>query len=156
MAELNRTHLTDLRGASRMAFDATAGLVDVVERMHSTIQRRPAPVGKAPNRPTKGITGLVYRSVRGGVRLVGAGVDVSLASVAGFLPQGKTAPGRETLLAAVNGVYGDYLARTGNPLAIEMSLRARGRGVDVSDPGASYRQAAGQAPTSKLLLLVHD
>ena len=155
MAELNRTHLTDLRGASRMAFDATAGLVDVVERMHSTIQRRPAPVGKAPHRPTKGITGLVYRSVRGGVRLVGAGVDVSLASAAGFLPQGSTAPSRETLLAAVNGVYGDYLARTGNPLAIEMSLRARGGGVDVSDPGASYRKAVGQAPTSKLLLLVH-
>ena len=155
MAELNRTHLSDLRGASRLAFDATAGLVDVVERMHSTIQRRPAPVGTALNRPTKGITGLVYRSVRGGVRLIGAGVDVSLASVVGLLPQGETAPGREALLAAVNGVYGDYLARTGNPLAIEMSLRARGRAVDVTDPGASYRGADGHAPTSKLLVLVH-
>jgi hypothetical protein len=127
MAVLIRTHLSDLGGASRRAFDATSELVDVVERMHSTIQRRPAPVGKALNHPTKGITGLVYRSVRGGVRLIGAGVDVSLASVVRFLPQGETAPGREALLAAVNGVYGDYLARTGNPLAIEMSLRARGQ-----------------------------
>jgi hypothetical protein len=92
--------------------------------MRSTIQRRPAPVGKALSHPTKGITGLVYRSVRGGVRLIGAGVDVSLASVVRFLPQGETAPGREALLVAVNGVYGDYLARTGNPLAIEMSLRS--------------------------------
>jgi len=155
MAELNRTHLSDLRGVSRMAFDATAGLVNVVERMHSTIQQRSAPVGKAPNRPTKGITGLVYRSVRGGVRLIGAGVDVSLASVVMFLPQGEIAPGREALRAAVNGVYGDHLARTGNPLAIEMSLRAWGRAVDVTDPGASYRETDGHAPSSKLLVLVH-
>ena len=155
MAVLNRTHLSDLRGASRLAFDATAGLVGVVERMHSTIQRRPPPVGAALDRPTKGITGLVYRSVRGGVRLIGAGVDVSLASVVALLPQGVPAPGREALRAAVNGVYGDHLARTGNPLAIEMSLRARGRAVDVTDPGASYPEADGHVPTSKLLVLVH-
>jgi pimeloyl-ACP methyl ester carboxylesterase len=155
MAVLNRTHLSDLRGATRLAFDATAGLVGVVERMHSTVQRRPPPVGAALNRPTKGITGLVYRSVRGGVRLIGAGVDVSLASVVMFLPQREPPPGREALRAAVNGVYGDHLVRTGNPLAIEMSLRARGRAVDVTDPGASYREADGHVPTSKLLVLVH-
>jgi hypothetical protein len=88
MAELNRTRLSALRGASRMAFDATAGLVDVVERMHSTIQQRPGAFGEAQNRSTHGITALVYRSVRGGVRLVGAGVDASLARVVEFLPEG--------------------------------------------------------------------
>jgi pimeloyl-ACP methyl ester carboxylesterase len=46
----------------------------------------------------------------------------------------------------MNGVHGDYLARTGNPLAIAMSLRQDGRAVDVASPGN-----AG----SRLMVLVH-
>ena len=65
--------------------------------------------------------------MRGGVRLIGAGVDVSLAGVVGLLPQGDVRARQEALLAAVNGVYGDYLARTGNPLAIEMSAARSGK-----------------------------
>ena len=155
MAQLNRTQLLHLRGASKMAFDATAGLVDVVERMHSTIQQKPGVFAAPRNRPTRGITGLIYRSVRGGVRLVGAGVDVSLAGVGELLPDGTSARGSEALRAAANGIYGDYLARTGNPLAIDMSLRVAGRAVDVTDPGAAYREVGGPTPTSKLLVLVH-
>ena len=35
--------------------------------------------------------------------------------------------GREIALAALNGVVGDYLAETGNPLALKMRFRRDGR-----------------------------
>lgn len=151
----NRTHLSDLRGASRLAVDATAGIVDVVERMHSTIQRRPGPLGRPVFDPTRGITGFVYRSVRGSVQLVGRGIDASIAPWLSFLPEGETTAGRDTLLSIVNGLYGDYLVRTDNPLAITMSLRWSGRTIDAVHPGVSLQAAAGPTPTGKLLLLVH-
>ncbi len=66
----NRTQLADLRGVTRMAIDASAGVADIVERMHRTIQLRPGPLGAAATDTTRGITGFVYRSVRGGMRLV--------------------------------------------------------------------------------------
>lgn len=54
---LNLNYLTDIRGASRMAVDSTVGIVDTVEHMHRTIQRRPAPLGVAKANSI-GVTGL--------------------------------------------------------------------------------------------------
>jgi pimeloyl-ACP methyl ester carboxylesterase len=155
VAKLNRTHAADLHGVARLAFEATAGLVDVVERMHHTIQRRPWPLGKPAAGSTRGITGFVYRTVRGSVHLIGRGIDASLAPVVELMPEGAAGPRRDALLAAINGVYGDYLARTSNPLAIPMSVRYRGQPVDVADPGGSLRAAGGPAPAGRLLVLVH-
>jgi len=154
MSRSARNPVSDLRGAARMAVDATAGIVDVVERMHRTILSRPAPFGAAVEGATRGVTGLVYRSVRGGTRLVGRGIDASLRLVEDVVPEGESTAQRDALLAIVNGVYGDYLARTGNPLAIEMSLRHRGRTLDPADPARSV-MANGAAPTGRLLVLIH-
>jgi pimeloyl-ACP methyl ester carboxylesterase len=153
MAGPNRTHLADARGASRMLLDATAGIVDAVERMHRTIQRVPGPLGRHVVEPTRGITGLVYRGVRGGVDLVGRGLDASLAPLERFLPPGDATPGRDAFVAVANGVYGDYLERTGNPLAIAMSLRFEGATVDPSAPQAALTDRA--PVTDRVLLLVH-
>jgi pimeloyl-ACP methyl ester carboxylesterase len=153
MPRPNRTHLADARGASRMLVDATAGVVDVVERMHRTIQRVPGPLGRHVVEPTRGITGFVYRSVRGGVGLVGRGLETSLAPLERFLPAGDATPRRDAFVAVLNGVYGDYLARTRNPLAIEMCLRHEGTVVEATDPAATL---CGRAvPTGRVLLLVH-
>ena len=119
----NRSQLSDLRGVARMAIDATGAIAEVVENMHRTIQLRPGPLGvSATDRPS-GITGLVYRSVRGSIRLVGRAVDAGFAGVTALLPEGESSPARDAYRSAANGVYGDYLLRTGNPLAIDMSLR---------------------------------
>jgi len=155
MTKPNRTQLSDLRGAARMAFDATAGIVGVVERMHRTIQLRPGPLGKPADGNTKGITGLVYRSVRGGAQVLGRGIDASLAPLVDLLPEGDSTPRRDAILSAVNGVYGDYLARTGNPLAIEMSLRHEGRTVDPTNPQKAFGEAGKRALAGKVLVLVH-
>lgn len=155
MITLSRTLVSDVRGTAKMTFDATVGAVDVVERMHRTIQARPGPLGEAPQDPTNGTTGRVYRAVRGGVRLVGWGLDASLGTVANLLPEADSGPRRDALVAAVNGISGDYLARTSNPLATEMSLRLQGRPIDVARPADSILAATGKSPTGKLLILLH-
>jgi hypothetical protein len=123
------THLqpSDLRGFARLATHATAGLADVVEAMHDAITR-PALGGAvhAPGR-TRGLTGLVYKSVRGVTRLVGGALDALIAQLRPTLAGRTSSPEREAVLAALNGVLGDYLVASNNPLAIPMSLRRNGR-----------------------------
>jgi len=110
--------IQQLRGAGRLAVEATTGITRVVEAMHAEIARLPL---AAQRDRTRGITGLVYRSVRGVTRLVGGGLDLSLTALAPLLDE--AGPDRaNALLAALNGVLGDYLEATANPLATPMSL----------------------------------
>lgn len=144
-----------LRGATRLAFDATLGVAGLVEQLHRTIQLAPFPVGAVSEDVTVGLTGLVYRAVRGGIRITGAGVDSILGGLDGHLPEAEASPLRQAVVSAANGVYGDHLVRTGNPLAIEMGLRSNGRAVAVEDPARSLGDAGAGPPGRKLLLLVH-
>ena len=151
----NRSHLSDLRGVTRMTIDATDSIAAVVETMHRTIQLRPGPLGAASTDRPRGITGFVYRCVRGGIRLVGRAVDTSLAGVIPLLPDGESSPTLDAYRSAVNGVYGDYLVRTENPLAIDMSLRYRGHGLDPHDPMRVLEQQGDVTPANKLVVFVH-
>jgi pimeloyl-ACP methyl ester carboxylesterase len=155
MPVLNRSHVSDFRGAARMAVDAAAATTDVVEKMHRTIQLRPGPLGVSVTDRTRGITGLVYRSIRTGIRLVGLALDAGLAPVMMLLPEGESSRVRDAYRSAANGVYGDYLSRTGNPIAIDMSLHHQGRQVDLNDPTSVFEQHGDAVPASKLLVLVH-
>jgi pimeloyl-ACP methyl ester carboxylesterase len=127
---------SDLRGLARLGIDGVLGITDLVEAMHHTIASRTAIAGAAPVGRTRGITGFVYRAVRGTTRLVGHAGD----ALFGVMPSHKAAsnalrhPTREALLAALNGVWGDHLADSGNPLAISMTLR---RGPPDRAPGAT-------------------
>ena len=58
----------------------------------------------------------------------------------------------KTVLAALNGMMGDYLAATGNPLAISMQLRRNGQPLKLRRGAIS---AAVPAPRDKLVILVH-
>ncbi len=142
----------DLRGAARLATDATTGLTDLVEAMHERIARVPLVGRAAPDGRLGGISGLVYKSVRGVTRLVGGSVDALLALVGQALPDSGTSPEREAIVAALNGVLGDHLAATGNPLAIAMSLRRGGRALVLER--AALAQALPDAGP-KLVVLLH-
>jgi hypothetical protein len=151
------SHARALRGAARLATDATTGLTDLVEAVHARIASVPGRPGPSDER-TRGITGLVYKTVRGVTRAVGGSVDTLLGVLAPALsPQtgeraGLPSPEREALLAALNGVLGDHLARTANPLAIRMALRRGGRALPLQ------RQALAAAlpdAGEKLLVLIH-
>jgi pimeloyl-ACP methyl ester carboxylesterase len=140
-------HPSDLRGLSRLGVQGVLGLTDVVEAMHHTVLSRPGPLGLRPAGRTRGLTGFVYGAVRGTTRGVGHALDL----VCRLLPAGTTpaGPQREALLAALNGVFGDHLADTGNPLAIPMQLRMGGR------PWREALAAAEAPPCGRVLVLAH-
>jgi hypothetical protein len=52
----------------------------------------------------------------------------------------------------INGVWGDHLAASGNPLAIRMALRVRGRDVELT---AEALAAAMPQPRRRIALLIH-
>jgi hypothetical protein len=145
-------HAADLRGAGRLAVDATLGLTSLVETLHHNILRTPGLLGAATQQPAPGITGFVYRSVRGITRFVGAAIDAALRPLEKLLGTGASSPARDAVLAALNGVLGDHLQASGNPLAIRMQWRHAGTPL-VCTPSAL--RAALAAPTGKVLVLVH-
>lgn len=142
----------DLRGFQRLAVDATAGLTDVVEAMHRTIARPPLLFGTSPDGRTTGITGLVYRSVRGVTRVVGASLDALLGALVPLVEERPSSQERDAVVAALNGVLGDYLAASGNPLATPMEVRHAGTPVPLDRAAAA---AALPFARPRLLLLVH-
>ena len=144
----------DIRGVSRLAIDATIGLTRLVETMHHNILRTPWILGRHTQEPTRGITGLVYRSIQGTTRLVGSGIDALLAQLTPLLDAEPTTSSgtREALLAALNGVMGDHLAASENPLAIPMRLRRDGQPLILT---AQDLAASIPRPGGKILLLLH-
>ena len=127
-----RPALSDLRGAVRLAVEGVHGVTRIAEGLHGNILRLAPPLGRVRERPTRGITGFVYRAVRGGASLVGEGLEAVLARVQPLVQAASPAdeadrgPMRQAIVSALNGVMGDHLARSGNPLAIPMELSVRG------------------------------
>ena len=144
------------RGAARLAFDCVGGLTSVVERMHETIARHPLPWEDRAHEPTgaHGATAaLVYQAVRGVNGVVRQGVDSSLQALtgsAGATPQESAT--ESAVVCALNGICGDHLEASENPLAIRMGFRTPEQPVELSAGGV--RQAFPQA-TPHLVVLVH-
>jgi pimeloyl-ACP methyl ester carboxylesterase len=141
----------DIRGAARLATDATAGLADLIEAMHERIARIPG-LGGAIDGRVGGISGLVYKSVRGVTRVVGGSIDALLALLGPALSADGTSPEREAIIAALNGVLGDHLAASGNPLAIPMALRRDGRALILERDALAARLPEA---TSRVVVLLH-
>ncbi|HEY4930401.1 MAG TPA: hypothetical protein VII23_02430, partial [Terriglobales bacterium] len=142
----------DLVGFGRLATDAIAGLTDVVEAVHGHIAFTSRGLGpRSAEQSTSGITRLVYNSIRGVTRLVEGGLTL-LASPASPANDRPLSPRHEAVVAALNGVVGDHLARTNNPLAISMSLRHQGHPLEIERHAL---RATIPQPTGKLLLLAH-
>ena len=120
--------------------------------MHVTIASGPAVLGAPLELPVRALTGLVYGSIRGVAHVVGASIDAVLARCEALLGASAPGPERAAVLAALNGVIGDYLTETGNPLAITMGLVHDGQPLDVEP--ASLRAAFPDA-RRKLLVMVH-
>ena len=142
----------DLRGAARLATDATIGLTGLVEAMHERIARLPGWPAPQPTGRTTGITGLVYRTIRGVTHVVGGSLDALLGLLTPALAGEDTWPERDTLVAALNGVLGDHLAASANPLATPMTLR---HGGQVLPPTREQLAAALPEARASLLVLIH-
>ena len=142
---------SDLRGVARIATDATAGLTDLVEAIHEQTFRIPGVSPRLPDGRTGGISGLVYKSIRGITRIVGGSLDALLGMLGPLLGSDDLSPEREGLVAALNGMLGDYLAITSNPLAIRMAFRHDGRPLS----SEAFPMMAPTQAGRRLLVLVH-
>ncbi len=142
----------DLRGVSKLAIDATTGITDLVEAMHRNIARVPGMTPSLEDGKTNGLTGFVYRTVRGVTQVVGGGIDAALALAAPMLGNFTDVPSRDAVQSALNGVLGDHLVATNNPLAITMQFRRNGDSL-----APNKKALAGAIPdaTGKVLVLIH-
>lgn len=153
MTSTPRNHVSDLRGVSRLAIDATAGITGLVESLHARVASHArVPGDPGVGRVVEGFTRLAYASVRGATRVVGAGLDSVLGVLAPALGDLPSPPARDGLVAALNGVLGDYLEETRNPLALRMCLRSRGERLEL-ERGALA--AAIPDASGRVLVLVH-
>jgi hypothetical protein len=143
---------SDMRGVVRLVTQATAGVTGIVENVHQSVWNAVGVSGAAVPGQTSGITRLVYRSIHAINDLLGKSIDVALAGLQPLLDpvavDPPDSPRRDALLAALNGVLGDHLTATGNPLAIAMSLRYRGQALDLPNPPTP-------GVTGKILVLIH-
>lgn len=147
MRKKGHFHGSDVHAISRLALAAVEGIIDLIEELHAKIAHRPHSKGR-----TRGLSGMVYRRVRASTALAVRLSDTLLARPAP-LPGGHVSSAqREAALAALNGVMGDYLAASGNPLAIHMLLRSNGQPLDLTPEALT---AAFPDISGKLLILVH-
>jgi pimeloyl-ACP methyl ester carboxylesterase len=121
----------DLRGIAQLATQGTTGVARIVEGVHqSVLGTLGVPPGKLPAQ-TRGLTGLIYKSIRSITHLAGKSVEAALAKLEPLLvPEmdseehaSEESPQRAAVLAALNGVLGDRLAASNNPFATPMTLR---------------------------------
>jgi hypothetical protein len=138
---MSRNRVGDLRGGGRLAVEATRGVADLVQAMHRRIAG-PFALLSAP----------AYAGVRGVASLVGAGLDGLLARLAPLAGDAPGGPEREALVAALNGVLGDHLEATGNPLAIRMEVRRGGQAIALGRKAIS-RAIPGAG--SRILVAIH-
>lgn len=128
-----------IQGATRLGFDAVEGASHIAEGMYRNISALPSPFGQAPMGRAPGIAGFVHKAVRlinGASRF---GVDGALELVSRHLDhEAEEYVASLALISALNGLIGDHLEATDNPLAIKMDL--------VCDQ---------QSPSQDLLIMVH-
>lgn len=164
-ADKPRKHLraSDVRGIAQLATAATVNVSHIAEGVHQSVWGTLGVSGGKPiagkagaGKSTRGLTGFIYKSIRGITALIGKGADVALAALQPLFDAADEADGtpqREAVLAAINGVMGDRLAATNNPLATTMSLRFNGAALDwqtMPDKIDTFN-TGGQ----KVLLLIH-
>ena len=157
---------TDLRAAARLAVDATHSVTRIAEGVHRAVLGSMGVPGGKTQGQTRGLTGFVYRTVHGVTALVGKSLEAAFTRLEPHLTAVVDAPpdtpGREAVLAALNGVMGDRLAAHNNPLATPMTLRLNGQPWD--HPGQTPETTPATTPkqkskppalSSKVLLVIH-
>jgi hypothetical protein len=158
---IRHLHASDLRAAALLATQATQAVTSITEGVHQSVWRTlGAPSGDSPEK-TRGLTGLIYQSIHGVTRLVGQGVANALTRLEPLLQrlegQPQESPERLAVIAALNGVMGDRLQASGNPLALTLTLHNRER-VALSLQGLEANLSLNQQASgagSRLLLVMH-
>lgn len=147
-----KTKDSKLQGATRLVTEATLGITNVVENMHHRMVHPPFLPSTAIQQIITKIAGLVYTHVRWTTKIVGDSIDVLLGKLVPLVGDIKSSDQKEALRATLNGVIGDYLEKTNNPLKINMRWRYKGLPIT---PERSAIEAAYPKTTGKIILMIH-
>jgi pimeloyl-ACP methyl ester carboxylesterase len=145
--------ISDLRGIVQLATQATGSITHIVEEVHQSVWSTWGfPGGETPGK-TRGITGLVYKTIHAVTRLTGKGADTMMAGLQQLIQSTESeapeSPRRRAYLAVLNGVMGDRLIKDNSPFAIPMNLRYQEEPLNWQSPPP----LAGAS--SNVLLLIH-
>lgn len=137
-------NLTDIRAIAHLATQATGSVTRIVEEVHQSVWDTLGFPGGTSAGKTRGITGLVYRTINGTTRLTGHATETLLSGLETLIDSEDEAvtesPRREAYMSALNGVIGDRLDQGCSPFSIPMTFR-----YERPEPGTS----------NKVLLLIH-
>lgn len=149
--------LSDWRGITRLATQATHGVTRIVEGVHQNVWSTLGFPGGKSQGETRGITRMVYQTINGTTKVVGQSADTVLAGLEAVLDSadetGPESPGRKAFLSALNGVIGDHLSDDDNPFAIPMSFSFQGQELSLQAPVQVHNQNHNQS--GKVMLLIH-
>ncbi len=144
---------SDLRAATLLASEATTAVISLTEGVHRAVWRTLGVPGGSGKTQTRGLTGFVFERITGISQWVGRGVISAVNRLEPLLAQldaQKTETyERAAVIAALNGVMGDRLQASANPLATQMSLRLHGRVLSATAPPQASEV------TGKLLIVIH-
>jgi hypothetical protein len=145
------TALGDLAG------DAVAGLTTHVHDMHDGIAQRAFRAVGAGAAPIQLVHDQIAERAYSAARalsgaLVRSGARVASATLRADAPSMQESPAGRIAVGALNGAFGDGLHARESPLALKMTLRRRGRDLDVSRDALA---AAFPDATPRLALFLH-
>ena len=132
--------------------NSTIGITDMVEAMHKRVVHPPFLPSTPVQHLITDIASIGYKGVRFGTRLIGGGFDKVVGQLENALGEIKNTDKKEAFSSALNGVVGDYLEETENPLQITMQFRHLSQAIEM-DPKSI--DDAYPSINGKILLMVH-
>jgi pimeloyl-ACP methyl ester carboxylesterase len=133
-------------------FDSVQGITTVVERMHAEIARTALPWPGSRERAHGLIAAGVYQAIRGVNHGLRESIDWSLRQLPASTHEDGATAAEVRAIAALNGVCGDHLEATSNPLATPMQLRTPEQRLSL-DEAALHTALPGASP--HLVVLAH-
>jgi pimeloyl-ACP methyl ester carboxylesterase len=148
----NALQLADLEGLTRIVQDAVLQTSHLAEDLQRHIVHPPFLPSTPFQHLVSGVSAGVHRVLRSSARWSGDAAIRWLQHPERESPAGVTLPYRGEVLAALNGLAGDYLERSGNPLTQPMQLHYQGQPI----AAGNARDLLAREPRSgKILLMVH-
>ena len=144
-----------LHGSAQLLLDVAGGVTHIAERTHRTVVREINPLNRlrdVAGVPSKERRGHTYQFIQSTMSLLQQGLHQSLD---GFSADDEPSPPAqsEKITAAVNGVCGDHLEASNNPLAITLHFR-NSQGAKLK-PDSSRIAAVFPEASPRIAVLVH-
>ena len=147
--------IKSLHGSAQLLLDVTGGVTDIVEKMHRTIAREVNPLNRLRDisgEPPEERRGRTYQIIQSTTSLLKQGLHQSLDGLSAQ-EERSLSPQSVKVTAALNGVCGDHLEASNNPLAINMHFR-NSCGDKLLPGSASVSDMIPDA-SSRIVVLVH-